>query len=303
MDVLEGMRAFTRVVEQQGFAAAARDMGVSRSMVNKQVIKLEDELGAQLLRRSTRQVTPTETGMAFYARCQQILADVDEAFGAVRALQDNPTGNLRINAPMSLGTLHLSGVLAEFMTRYPEVRVELVLNDRFVDPLEEGFDVTVRVGEAVYSTSLVTQEIVSTPRVLCCSPSYTARYGLPREPQDLKAHRALHYGYQASGNVWRLTDGDQIVSVPVDCAMWSNNGQVLRDAAIAGQGIALLPTFIIGDALQQGALETVLADYAPLPSSLLVLYPRHRHLSAKVQLFVALLKERLGEEPYWASLH
>jgi len=132
-------------------------------MINKQVAKLENELGAQLLRRSTRRVSATDTGTAFYTRCVQILADVDEAVSAVRELQEHPAGNLRINAPMTLGTLHLAPIIAEYMGLYPDVHVELVLNDRYVDPLEEGFDVTVRVGEPEYSTSLVTQEIVAAP--------------------------------------------------------------------------------------------------------------------------------------------
>ena len=167
MDRLDSMRAFTRVVDEGGFAAAARRMGLSRSVVNKAVINLENELGVQLLRRSTRQVTPTETGLAFYDRCMRILDDVDEAVSSIKELQERPTGNLRINAPMSFGMLHLSSLVAGFMAAHPDVHVELVLNDRFVDPIEEGFDVTLRVGEASPSTSLITREIVPARRVLC----------------------------------------------------------------------------------------------------------------------------------------
>lgn len=302
MDLVQGMRAFTKVVELEGFAAAARELGASRSMINKQVIKLENELGAQLLRRSTRQVSATDTGAAFYARCVQILADLDEAVTAVRELQDQPTGTLRVNGPMTLGTLHLAPVIAEYMRLYPDVYVELVLNDRFVDPLEEGFDVTVRVGEPVYSTSLVTQEVVSVPRVLCCAPEYLEEHGEPLEPADLKDHRMLHYGYQESGQVWRLTQAEQTLSVPIQCVMWSNNGQALCQAALAGRGIAMLPTFIVGRDLRAGRLVTVLSGYPPAQSSLHTLYPRHRHLSAKVQLFVGLLKDKLSNQQHWQQL-
>ncbi len=302
MDFVQGMRAYTKVVELEGFAAAARELGVSRSMINKRVAKLENELGAQLLRRSTRRVSTTDTGNAFYARCVQILADLDEAISSVREQQDHPSGNLRINAPMTLGTLHLAPLIAEFMGLYPDVRVEMVLNDRYVDPLEEGFDVTVRVGEPEYSTSLVTQEIVAAPRVLCCAPAYLAKHGRPHQPTDLKHHHMLHYGYQESGQVWRLTDAEQTLSVAIQCIMWSNNGEVLRAAAVAAHGIAMLPTFIIERDLHEGRLVPILEDYPPTPSSLLTLYPRHRHLSTKVQLFVSLLKDRLGEGANWQPL-
>jgi DNA-binding transcriptional LysR family regulator len=299
MDRFQSMRAFTRVVEAGGFAAAARDMGLSRSVVNKAVINLENDLGAALLRRSTRQVTPTETGLTFYDRCLQILADLDEAVAAITELQEHPTGNLRINAPMSFGTLHLASMVAEFMARYPDVHVELVLNDRFVDPIEEAFDVTLRVGEATSSTSLITREIVPARRVLCASPRYLTGAGEPSDPIELKQHRCLHYGYQGSASQWRLAGPKGERSYPVNCVMWSNNGEVLKQAALRHQGIALLPTFIVGNDLQEGQLQTILTTYTPSEITLCALYPRHRHLSAKTRLFVDLLEERFGGRPYW----
>lgn len=299
MDRFSGMQAFTQVVEAGGFAAAARRMGVSRSVVNKQVIKLERELGVQLLRRSTRQVTPTEPGLVFYERCVGLVSQLEDAIRSVTELQESPTGNLRINAPMSFGTLHLSGVAAEYMQRHPDVHVELVLNDRFVDPIEEGFDVTLRVGEPAAVTSLVTKEIVGCHRVLCASPEYLADHTEPTHPVELTTHRCLQYGYLASGNRWRLEGPDGERSYPINCVMWSNNGEVLKAAAIGSQGISLLPTFIVGDALQEGELRTVLHDYQPPKASLCAIYPRHRHLSTKVQLFVDLLLARFGGRPYW----
>ena len=299
MDTLSSMRAFAKVVEKSGFAAAARDMGLSRSVVNKAVIQLEKQLGTQLLTRSTRKVTPTESGLAFYDRCIQILADLDEAVSSIKDLQENPTGNLRVNAPMSFGTLHLASAVSDFMDLYPEVHMELVLNDRFVDPIEEGFDLTLRIAEPVYSTSLITKEIVTARRVLCASQAYIDEAGKPEKPTDLKNHRCLHYGYQASGSQWRLQGPDGEQTYPIDCVMWSNNGEVLRTAATHHQGIALLPTFIVGEALQTGQLYTVLPDYPPLDITVSALYPRHRHLSAKVQLFIQLLEERFGGRPFW----
>lgn len=299
MDNFAGIRAFTQVVKAGGFAAAAREMGLSRSVVNKTVINLEKELGAQLLHRSTRRVTPTDTGLAFYERCVQILSELDEATSAVTELQSKPTGNLRVNAPMSFGTLHLSRVLAEYMALYPDVHVELVLNDRVVDAIEEGFDVTVRVGASHATTSLVTRELVKAKRVLCASPDYLEKWGEPLVPADLNVHRCLHYGYLGSGSKWRLRDSGGEQAFTIQCVMSSNNAEPLRDAAVNHQGIALLPTFIVGEALQTGQLRTILADYPPTDITLSALYPRHRHLSTKVRLLVDLLSERFGGKPYW----
>ena len=299
MDRIDSMRAFTKVVEMSGFAAAARTMGLSRSVVNKAVINLENELGTQLLVRSTRKVNPTETGLAFYDRCLQILGDLDEAIASIKELHDHPTGNLRINAPMTFGTQHLGIVVADFMASHPAVHVELLLNDRFVDPIEEGFDMTIRIAEPMHATSLITKEIVSARRVLCASPDYLDNAGEPKSPKELRNHRCLQYGYSGATSQWRLDGPDGEQSFPISCAMWSNNGEVLRVAAIRGQGIALLPTFIVGDALQDGTLRSVLADYTPTELVVSALYPRHRHLSAKVRLFVELLEERFGGRPYW----
>ena len=299
MDKFESIRAFTKVVEASGFAAAARAMGLSRSVVNRSVIKLEKELSTQLLHRSTRKVTPTETGIAFYNRCLQILSELDEAISAVTELQEKPTGNLRVNAPMSFGTLHLSDAVADYMITYPEVHVELTLSDRFVNPIEEGFDVTVRVGEPRPSTGLITKEITPANRVLCASPAYIKAHGEPAHPSELRSHRCLHYGYQESGTRWRLHGPDGKQSVSINCVMSSNNGEVLKDAVAKDQGIAVLPTFIVGDALQQGQLRTVLTDFKPPDITLCALYPSHRHLSAKVRFFVELLTKRFGDRPYW----
>lgn len=299
MHRFESMRAFAKVVESGGFAAAAREMGLSRSAVNKAVIRLENDLGTQLLRRSTRKVTPTETGLAFYDRCVQILGELDEAISAVKELQERPTGNLRVNAPMSFGTLHLSAVLAEYLAAYPDVHVEFILNDRFVDPIEEGFDLTIRVGEPTYTTSLICREIVAARRVICASPGYLESAGEPAAPTELKGHRCLHYGYQASGNQWRLSGSDSEQSYAINCVMWSNNGEALKNAAVADQGIALLPTFIVGDALQSGELRTILPEFSPPQIALCAVYPRHRHLSAKVRFFVEMLEQRFGDRPYW----
>jgi len=301
VDIIEAMRAFVRVVDAGGFAAAAREQGVTRSQLNKQVARLEEHLGAQLLRRSTRSVTPTDTGRSFYDRAQTVLTEVDSAVASARNQQDTPVGNLRLNAPMSFGTRHLGAVLGEYMTAYPDVHIEVVLNDRFVDPIEEGFDLSIRISEPRSQTSLISREISRTDRVLCAAPGYLERFGEPQLPADLSAHRCLHYGYQETGLRWRLKGPGGPESVPVNCALWSNNGDLLRAAACAGQGVALLPTFIVDEALRLGELKQVLPDYRLAPLALQAIYPRHRHLSAKVRCFVALLEDRFGSMSNWTG--
>ena len=297
MDKFEGIRAFTQVVVAGGFAAAARDMGLSRSAVNKLVMNLENELGVQLLHRSTRRVNPTETGLAFYQRCVAILADLQEAELAVTQLQDEPKGTLRVNAPMSFGTLHLSGAIADFVSQYPDLQVQITLEDRLVDPIAEGFDVIVRVAELPQSASLIAHTIAPVPRFLCAAPAYLAARGTPTHPDELRQHSCLHYGYLSSGNSWKLMGPDGEHTVAINGVLCSNNGEVLRDAACKGLGIALLPSFMLANALQSRQVQVVLADYHPQEIFLSVIYPVNRHLSTKVRLFSDFLQARFGDRP------
>jgi DNA-binding transcriptional LysR family regulator len=298
MDKLTSIRAFTRVVQHGNFAAAARELRLSRSAVSKYVIDLERELGAQLLVRTTRSASPTENGQAYYERCIAILADLEEADRAVASLQSEPRGLLRVNAPMSFGTLHLGRAVADFMEKYPELQIQLVLSDQQIDPVQEGFDVTLRIAD-LPSSSLIARKIAPAARVVCAAPSYLARRGLPKHPSELRDHDCLTYGYLATGNQWKLTgpDGDHWIQIP--WTLCSNNGEVLRDAVVKGRGIALLPTFIVGGDLQEGSLRSVLTDYRAPEISVYAIYPQTRHLSVKVRVFIDFLIERFGGRPYW----
>ncbi|NJM74833.1 MAG: LysR family transcriptional regulator [Acaryochloridaceae cyanobacterium RU_4_10] len=295
MDKFEQMRAFAQVVVSGGFAAAARQMGQSRSTVNKLVIALENDLGVQLLHRSTRVVSPTETGLAFYDRCVEILSSLEEAERSVAQLHGLPQGRLRINAPMTFGTMYLAEAIADFLAQYPDLQVELTLNDRFVDPIEEGFDVTIRIAEPQPTSSLLVQPLAPVRRVLCASPTYLEKQGMPMHPTELRSHSCLHYGQIAMENRWTLTGADGEHTAIVRGALCSNNGEVLRDAAIRGLGIALLPRFIVESALQRGTLQVVLPTYHPSELSIDVLYPVNRHLSIKIRLLVDFLRERFGQ--------
>ncbi len=295
MDQLQNLEAFVAVVDHQGFAAAAREMGLARGVVNRQVIQLEETLGVQLLQRSTRQVTPTDAGLTFYDRAQAVLKSYEDAVAAVTDSKESPSGTLRVNAPMSFGIAHLADPLARFMSTQPQLRIELVLNDRQVDPIEEGFDLTLRIGEPVTSTSLASRVLATSRRVLCASPSYLTAAPPLETPADLTAHRCLHYGYQSSGQRWALGTG----AYRVNCVFWSNNGDVLETCARAHQGIALLPSFIVGAALQTGELVSVLPEHPPAPLTITALYPRHRFLSRSTGLLLDWLTDAFSGRPRW----
>ena len=298
MDKLNSIRAFTKVVQHSSFAAAARDLRLSRSAVSKHVIELEQELGGQLLSRTTRSVTATENGQAYYERCLAILSDLEEADLSATRLQAEVRGLLRINAPMSFGTLHLARAVADFMEKYPDLRIQLLLSDQQVDPVQEGFDITLRIAD-LPSSSMIARRIAPARRAICASPSYLARHGTPKHPDDLRGHACLTYGHLATGNQWKLTgpDGDHWIAIP--WTLCTNNAEVLRDAAVQGRGIALLPTFIAGADFQQGRLATILPGYQAPEISIYAIYPATRHLSLKVRVFIDFLVERFGGRPYW----
>jgi DNA-binding transcriptional LysR family regulator len=301
MDKLDAMRAYARIVTSGSYAEAARQLGLTRSAVSKAVSELEHQLGVRLLDRTTRRVTPTEAGRAYHERIAGILADVEETEAAVSRLHDEPKGLLRINAPMSFGTLYLSSAIAEFMTAYPELRVEAIMNDRFIDPLEEGVDVTVRIG-VLQDSSLIARKLAPARRVLAASPAYLKQHGVPRVPDDLATHRTLNFGHASGPQRWQLQADGEIVSVPINAILCSNNGDVLRAAAVHGNGITLLPTFLVGPDIAAGRLSVVLPDHPPVALGIYALYAPNRYLAAKTRVFVDFLSARFGATPEWDRL-
>jgi DNA-binding transcriptional LysR family regulator len=300
MDKLSSMRAFVKVVEHGSFSEAARSLRLSRSAVSKYVMELEQQLGVQLLNRTTRSASPTENGRAYYERSVAILSELEEADLAVTSLQAEPRGLLRINAPMSFGTLHLGPALAAFMEKYPELQMQLTLSDEQIDSVQEGFDVTLRIAELA-SSSLIARRLVGVQRVFCASPEYIRRRGVPKHPKQLKDHDCLTYGFLATGNQWKLTgpDGEHWISVP--WKLCANNAEVLRQAALNGRGIALLPTFIASAQLDSGALVPVLKKYQAPEIALNAIYPPTRHLSSKVRLFIDFLVDRFKDRD-WSGI-
>ncbi|MGO4711222.1 LysR substrate-binding domain-containing protein [Bradyrhizobium sp. 2TAF24] len=293
MDKLEGLRAFVKVVEHGSFSEAGRALRLSRSAVSKYIADLENDLGVQLLNRTTRHVSPTENGQAYFERVLGVLGDLDAADQAVADLQATPRGLLRVNAPMSFGTLQLGPAIADFMVRYPDLRIQLVLSDQQVDPVQDGLDVTLRIAD-LEASSLIARKIMPIDRAVCASPDYLAKHGMPRHPSDLREHNCLTYGYLSTGNQWKLSgkDGDHWIQPPWTLCV--NNAEVLRDAAVGGRGVALLPVFIANAALHSGELQEVLSDYRAPPLTLYAIYPPTRHLALKVRLFIDFLVERFS---------
>ena len=295
MDKFNRIKAFVAVVEVGSFAGASRVLGVSRSAVNKLVFNLEDYLGVQLLSRSTRKVTPTENGLAFYQRCVGILSDLEEAEIAVTKLQQEPRGKLKINAPMSFGTINLGAMIAEFMASYPHLKVELTLDDRFVDPIAEGYDMVVRISEKVELSSLIVHQLASIKLLLCASPDYLQEYGTPKTPGDLTEHIALQYGHLDSLHYWQFQSQQGVEKVKINSRLCSNNGEVLAKGAVQGLGIALLPEFIVQPYLDDRSLVTLLEGYIVNPLSLFLVYPVNRHLSNKVKLLRDFLSLKISK--------
>ncbi|CAA7611785.1 Transcriptional regulator [Candidatus Terasakiella magnetica] len=292
------LQAFVRVAESGSFSEAARRLGLSKSMISRQVSALESDLGVRLLHRTTRSLSPTEAGRAYLERCQRILADLDEANQLVSHLQSVPRGRLRVSAPMSFGILHLGPALAGFLDRYPEIELEMGMTDRHVDLVDEGWDVAVRIGRLADS-SLIARRLASIRRIAAAAPGYLATRGTPQTPVDLSGHDCLTHSGMVSSE-WRFVGADgQILSQEVAGRFRADNGDVLRLMALAGQGITMLPTFFLGDDLRAGRLVPLLGRFIPHDVSLNAVYPHARHLSPKVRAFVDYLGGVFGPEPYW----
>src|SRR5882672_12254952 len=298
MDRITGLSVFAKVVEGSSFAAAARHFGLSPAMVSKHILALEERLGARLLNRTTRRVSPTEIGRVFYERATRILAEIDDAEQEAGALQATPRGLLRVSGPLSFGVRHLAPAVADYLGACPAVEIDVTLSDRVADLVEEGFDLAVRIGRLADS-SLIARRIAPCLIVACASPSYLAKRGAPKKPADLAKHNCLGYSYAALRNEWRFSGPDGVQSVRVTGRLNANNGDILRLAALRGEGIVLQPSFLVGDDLAAGLLVPILPGYTPDELVIQAVYPHSRHLSVKVRSFVDFLVARFGQEPEW----
>lgn len=298
MDKLDAMAAFVKVVALGSYAEAGRSLGLTRSSVSKAVMELEQLLGARLLDRTTRRVSATEAGLAYYESCVDILSRVEETELQVSRLHDEPRGVLKVNAPMSFGVLYLGPAVAQFMARYPDLRIELSLSDRLIDPLEEGVDVTVRIGR-LQDSSLIARKLAPARVMLVASPAYLEASGVPNTAAELAQHRCLTYGHTTMLQRWQLMHEGKTENVAVNSALCSNNGDVLRSAALAGQGIALLPTFLVGADVKAQRLRAVLPEYTAAELGIYALYAPNRYLAVKTRVFVDFLAAHFGDRPEW----
>jgi len=287
MDQLAALRALRRVVEMGSFTAAADALGISHTIVSRQVRQLEEHLGAQLLNRTTRRFALTDAGREYYESTREVLDLLDEADRNVGHHQAEPTGTLRINAPMAFGTIEVAQWLPGFMAKYPGVQVDLVCNDRVVDLIEDGFDVALRLARDLPDSTLVARRLATSKAVLAASPGYLQAHGAPTMPQDLTQHNCLVYTAATRASEWTLVGADGAEhAVAVRGTLQANTNVALRAAAVAGVGIANAAAFIVREELERGALVEVLPGYTPKPRELYALYPQNRHLSPKVRAFV-----------------
>ena len=299
MDNLADVAVFVRVVERGSFTLAADELELSRAVVSKYVSRLEERLGARLLNRTTRRLSLTEAGAALFEASRGALERIEEAEGAVAQLQSEPRGRLRVSAPMSFGILHLGTAMAEFARAYPRVTLDVRLDDRYVNLVEEGVDVAIRIGNLTDS-SLVARKLTTTRAVACASPAYLAEHGEPETPEDLATHDCLLYSYLSTANVWRFTarDGREI-PVAVTGSFRINNGIVLAEAAAAGQGILMAPSFYVAPHLRDGRLKRILGDFRLRELGIHAVWPQRGHVAPKVRAFVEFLARRFGKKPEW----
>lgn len=301
MDRFAAIQVFAQVVESGSFAKAAERLNLSTSAASRHIADLEGHLQTRLLNRTTRRVSLTESGRAFYERSVQLLADLQEAEQEASKAAVEPRGTIRLTTSVTFGVRHVSHAIAEFLAAHPEVRFDVSLSDRVVDLVEEGFDLAVRIGPPG-ADNLVARKLGETRLVPCASPAYLARHGAPKTPEDLAAHNCFTYEYVSPRHLWQFRDRDANVrAVRVAGTLHSNNGDLLAEVAARGAGIVFEPAFIVGPEVRAGRLVPLLQDFAPPPVAIYAVYPSRKHLSAKVRRFVEFLIGRYTEAQDWSA--
>ena len=291
-DPLEGLAAFITVAKHLSFTKAAEELGLSRATVGAQVQALESKTGIRLLHRSTRNVALTEAGATYYQALTGILPQVREAERAAMSFQEEVVGRLKITAPPELGQLHLSAVIAEFLIQNPAVSIDMSFSHKPVNLVEEGFDLAIR-GMISVEPGLITRQIAASPLMVCAAPAYLARHGTPEQPMDLARHDCLHFSGLRWGSLWIFGKDDQTIRVPIIPRFQVNDGLSLREAALAGAGVTLLPAFQIAPDLHAGRLVRVLADWPLGRVPIHAVYPDNRNIASKVRRFTDFLAKRL----------
>ncbi|MBH0019770.1 LysR family transcriptional regulator [Pseudoalteromonas sp. SWXJ133] len=297
MDKLTTMKTFLAVVQEGSFSKAADKLDISPQLVSKYISALEDNLRTRLLHRTTRKVSVTEAGNQYYQRCQQVIIDIEDMENSLNNLSENVSGVLSISAPMSFGTKHLAGLLVDFQKQYPNLKLDLRLTDQYVDIVEQGIDIALRIGVLKNST-LIAKKIAPIHLAVFASPDYLKRHGTPQTLLDLQSHNYLRYFH--SEPTKRLFGVNELKSeLKLESNFAANNGDLLLNTAIAGGGIAMQPTFIAGEALAQGKVVRILKDYEPEPMGLYMVYANRQFLPSKVRAFADFTSGYYGDTPYW----
>lgn len=301
MENLIRMLVFARVVDANSFSGAAQRLQLGKSAVSRHVQLLEQTLGMRLLNRTTRSLTLTDEGRLVYEHCARIAEELESLESSVSRLRSEPTGTLRVGTSVAFGTLHLTRLALEFMQRYPKVKVQLALNDRYSNLAEEGLDLAIRLGMSS-DTNVVAKRICGIDYALCAAPAYLAQQGRPASPKDLAGHNCLFYSHVGDEAQWSFQRDGAVEAVTVRGTFVATSSIALKEAAMAGIGIALLPTFVAGPELAAGGLERLLPAYLPsgnFGQAIYAVYFQNKYLSPKVRAFIEFLVDRLGPKPYW----
>ncbi|PVZ71635.1 LysR family transcriptional regulator [Pelagibaculum spongiae] len=299
MNHLSALAIFVSVVENNGFAAAARNLGVSKSSISKRVTQLEAHLGARLLNRSTRKLSLTEAGECYFAKAVNALAAAQEAEDSVSELQGKPKGCLKITTPMSFGRLYIAPLIAQFLQLYPDIEIDMVMEDSVADLVGGGYDLAIR-GGVLPDSSLIARKIAPCHNMLLASADYLNKFGMPKTPADLYQHNCLHYVYFSGAREWTLIGESGPVKVQPTGNYQVNNSEALMTAILGGVGIGRLTTFTASEQIRSGELVRVLPEYSLPQQTMYAVLPERKHLPAKVRVFIDFILDKIGrEQPYW----
>lgn len=293
MDHLGAIRSFRRVIERGSFSRAAEELGLSSAGLGKQIRWLEERLGTVLIQRTTRRMGLTETGQVYYDECCRLLDELDEMERGIASTSEQVTGRLRVNAPLSFGLVVLSPLLPRFMAAYPDLKIDLTLNDHLLDVVGTGFDISIRVRSDLADSSLIARKLATVDQVICAAPAYLAQKGTPQTLEELRSHDCLAYTLADSPGIWQLTgpEGDRSITVPARLS--ASNSIMLCDLIKAGMGIGALPSFIAKPQIEAGSLVPILTDHSFPQRHVHAVYPTSRHLQRRVRVFLDFLADNL----------
>ncbi len=298
MDKLVSMRVFSAVAKNGSFSVAAKKLSISKAMVSKHIKNLENSLSVRLFNRTTRKLNLTDAGSSYYEKVNTILSEIDETESAISQLNSEPKGKLKVMAQPSFGAFHLSRALSLYLKKYTEVTVNLELSHRIPDLVEENIDLAFHVGE-LNDSMYVSRRIASARRVICASPEYIKKNGMPKKPEDLLNHNCLIYMPRNDMGKWEFLDKGKRKKIKVTGDIQCNSGDALRVASIQSRGITQLPTYMVGLDIQAGRLEAVLEDFEPEKQPIYAIYNHRKYVSAKIKTFIDFIYDLYQPEPYW----